>query len=210
MPTVTGPLLSVSASGSIGKLITYRDTPRGPVALSYSKPTGNATRPQLGIRSMVAWLPQAIATLTPTQLATWANLPNPSDLPLNNLIFSHAMARWAASLAPSLIYPPLTGGYAAIASTRTATVSNGIATVTITPTSIPTPLRGVAIRLGTTLATPLKRDEVIAVYDMPAQNVALPHKIHDLPSGTYQVRWQPFAIDGRKPNPTSAITFTIP
>jgi hypothetical protein len=71
MATVTHPLFSADATGSLAKAITYRNTNNKHTARRYTKPRRSASPLQLEIRARTKLLTQLWPTLSPEQRAAW-------------------------------------------------------------------------------------------------------------------------------------------
>ena len=108
MPTVTGPLLSVSASGSVGRTITFRKTTRGHVARKWSKPTGTATADQLTVRDRTKTIAQAWLTVSPEDRLTWQPLANARNYTAQNTHFVENWKRLARGDDLTAVWPPVT------------------------------------------------------------------------------------------------------
>jgi len=107
MPKVTGPLNSSSASGSIGKTLTYRRSKKGFVAVKYSKPTGDPTESQINIRDINKEVAQAWATVSSEDRQTWDNLAASRQVSPFNAFFSVNFSRVLSDESISTVYPPV-------------------------------------------------------------------------------------------------------
>ena len=74
MAKIQGPLMSMSASGSIADAVTHRATKHGAVAQAKSKPTGPASEAQHRERLRFANAMHQWDSLTPEQRAPWEAL----------------------------------------------------------------------------------------------------------------------------------------
>ena len=79
MPTTYGPLLSLSASGSIAKTLNFQRTRRGTRCVRHSQPTGEPSAAQITHRARFRRLASAWRSLTTAQKATWETLSEPAD-----------------------------------------------------------------------------------------------------------------------------------
>jgi len=136
MAYVTGPLHSVTARGQFAKTLIFQTYKNRSYAKRYRVPNNRRLPGQVGIRAMVYWVTKLWATLSPEDRASWAAHPNPNNLSLFNLYFTHNMARWnntqgpmtALQTAPEAAYEP------AIA--LTAIGGDGKVDLTIAPATI--------------------------------------------------------------------------
>jgi hypothetical protein len=71
MATVTHPLFSAHATGSLANAITYRNTNNQHTARRYTKPRRSASPLQLEIRARTKLLTQLWPTLSAEQRAAW-------------------------------------------------------------------------------------------------------------------------------------------
>jgi len=72
MPKVTGPLMSISASGTVAGTVNYRETKRGSIARIHSQPSGDPSSEQLSIRAINKQVSQAWASVSTEERETWS------------------------------------------------------------------------------------------------------------------------------------------
>lgn len=106
MVKTTGPLLSASASGTIGKTITHMRRNNRNVARRTVKPAQPRTEAQVGARAITAWLSTQWAQLSEPDKATWAAVSDDGKLSFFNAYQRENKRAWREVLAPSQFYPP--------------------------------------------------------------------------------------------------------
>lgn len=72
MVKLTGPLYSVSASGTLRNLITFNHQPRATTLRRKPRPKHPRTGPQVAVQAALKFVTQQWATLSDDQKATWA------------------------------------------------------------------------------------------------------------------------------------------
>lgn len=105
MARLTGPLMSVDASGPFGKVIVYAKCKGRNYARKLTRPKNPRSAKQLGIRAMTRFLMKAWSALIPQDKATFDALAAASQIsPINAYVaFNHA--RWQENEAPSMRSP---------------------------------------------------------------------------------------------------------
>jgi hypothetical protein len=71
MPKVSMPLFSFGATGSISKLLTFRNSPRGYICRKYAVPTGEASAVQEEVREFTGERMMHWALLSVEEQASW-------------------------------------------------------------------------------------------------------------------------------------------
>jgi hypothetical protein len=107
MPKITGPLMSISARGTVAGTVNYRETKRGCVARVHSKPTGEATAKQLAIRAINKQVSQSWASVSTEERATWNELSESHNYSPFNAFFVFNFKRVLTGQVISNVYPPL-------------------------------------------------------------------------------------------------------
>ena len=107
MPRVTSPLFSVSAQGSIGKCITYRNSPRGAICRKWAQPTGLPSANQIAVRDFTGERMNHWPLISTEDQASWFLLALERNIePIN----AYLQVNWERHLqAKSLtdFYPPV-------------------------------------------------------------------------------------------------------
>lgn len=81
MAKVLGPLLSLAASGTLGKTVTYRNTPTRAVALRRVLPMRPPSAAQQGERQKGSWAAASWRALGEYQRLAWGAYGATSELP---------------------------------------------------------------------------------------------------------------------------------
>lgn len=93
MVKLKSPFASQFASGTLGRELQYAITKRGAVGGRRRRPKQPRTLAQRATRTFMTWLTKTWQTLSPADLATWLNAPNPKGLPLYNIYLSYNLNR---------------------------------------------------------------------------------------------------------------------
>jgi hypothetical protein len=107
MPNVTGPLMSISASGTISDSVNYRHTKRGTVARVHSKPSGQPSLSQLSIRAITKQVAQSWSSVNTIDRATWNILAEANSYSAFNAFFVINFERVSTGQAITTVWPPL-------------------------------------------------------------------------------------------------------
>lgn len=106
MPRLTGPLMSLDASGTIGKAINYRRTKHGTVGRVHSQPSGDPSAKQLTIRAQNKQVAQEWANVSNEDRLTWKPLSDEKRYSLFNAFFVFNFARVHEGKTITHTYPP--------------------------------------------------------------------------------------------------------
>jgi hypothetical protein len=135
MVKVAAPALSLEASGSIGKIMTFSKWKGRPYVRSLVRPSNPKTGGQTGVRSIFKFLAQAWATIGAVAQATWEDRADQKVVSTFNAFMSYNQSRFRDFLAPSTSdpaeatdTPAVTGAIAAVAGVRSATLTIPITT----------------------------------------------------------------------------------
>lgn len=101
MAGVTGPLFSLSASGSIGDAVVYASWKGRPYVRKHAIPANPKSVGQVSVRAMMKFLTQFWATLTAAQQATWDARAAATDISPFNAYVSYNAERWGRFAFPS-------------------------------------------------------------------------------------------------------------
>ena len=101
MSKITGPLMSLGASGSVGGTITFAAWKGRPYARMLVKPANPKTAAQTAQRAMMRFLAQAWATLTTLEKASWQLLADAGKYSPFNAFVSFNLDRWTQNQAPT-------------------------------------------------------------------------------------------------------------
>jgi hypothetical protein len=158
MPKLTGPLMSITASGSYAKTLTFGTGPGGPYVKRYRSTPTTQTSASVGIRAMVSFLTKLWKGLSPNDKATWAAEATRLNISPYNVFFTTNTKRWAANLAPTTALQTVSTTPYAPTLTLSATGHAGYATLAISPTLIPR-------HVNVTAGSPAPSPDCIGTYD---------------------------------------------
>lgn len=106
MARTVGPLMSLDASGSIGKAITFSKWKGRNYVRRLVKPSQPRSGAQVGRRAMMRFLAQRWDAVSTAEKATWQDHADRLVASLFNAYVSLNMQGWHNFLAPSVMYPP--------------------------------------------------------------------------------------------------------
>ncbi|MCJ7753195.1 MAG: hypothetical protein MUP13_01380 [Thermoanaerobaculales bacterium] len=135
MVKVTGPALSMEASGSLGGVMVFSKWKGRPYVRSLVVPSNPKSGGQVGMRAMFSFLAKSWATLTAPNQATWEDRAEQLVVSEFNAFMSYNQFRWRNFTAPSKEEPaaavetPATVGALSLAvGVRSITVTQAITT----------------------------------------------------------------------------------
>jgi len=105
MVKVKGQLMSLGASGSIGKVATFSNWKGHTYARHYAQPTNNQQISQLGLRAVMSFLAQQWSILTAGQQATWEARAELTNISPFNAYQSENLTRGVDNQAPTKELP---------------------------------------------------------------------------------------------------------
>lgn len=105
MAVVKGPLMSMDASGSVGKVLVFSKWRGINYVRRHSIPANPKTAAQVSFRSMFTFLSQIWAGLTVANKATWDVRAASFNLPTFNVFMAYSMERWDHYKGPSKEFP---------------------------------------------------------------------------------------------------------
>jgi len=125
---ITGPLLSLHASGSIGETVTFSTTRGRAYAKTSSVPRNPKTAAQLASRAMFTFLTRAWKNISAADQATWSSNAERMNVPPYNAYLEFNLTRWRNFTPPSKILPPPgTGTYPTTPAQFATAVTRGVA-----------------------------------------------------------------------------------
>lgn len=196
MAGVTGPLMSMDASGTIGKTITFakwkgRHYVRGRVIPNNPKSAG-----QLGVRSMFRFLATQWASLSAPAKASYDAAAEAKAISPFNQYVSENSIRWQAFNAPTQNTPAAEASTPLTVTTMTLTGGVGSISVELTPSG-GTSIWGFMIFRDTAEITTPSPANCVAVIEADGANAVL-YLDSPLEAGTYHYRAAAFNVDGVK------------
>lgn len=130
MVKVTGPGMSLDASGSLAGALVFSKWKGRNYIRQHVIPANPQSDGQVGMRSMFRWLSQVWTNVDPTNEATWDDLAADGVFSNFNAFMQQNQLRWRNFITPTWQWPA-PGGMARCA-TPTIVVTGGIRQVTIT------------------------------------------------------------------------------
>lgn len=104
MATITGPLLSLRARGSLASLLVYTANRGKPVLKTSKRKTNRNTIEQRSHRSMLRYLVQSWIRLIPPARASWVNNVPTDQHSAYHWYLAFNMERWRRGLGPAYWY----------------------------------------------------------------------------------------------------------
>jgi hypothetical protein len=101
MAVVSGPLMSLGASGQVGGAIVFSSWKGRPVVRQLVTPSNPKSAKQVANRVMMRFLSQQWALLSGTNQASWDNLARSTNIAPVNAYTSYNMRRWTQFTPPT-------------------------------------------------------------------------------------------------------------
>lgn len=195
MAKVTGPLMSITASGTFGKTLVYSRWKGRPYVRERVIPDNPRSALQTGVRSLWKFLAKYWETISAPNKLTWAVVAGPQEISNFNGYMQYNMDRWQQFSPPSEAYPAAQASTGLTVTTQTATGHAGFATVSITPSGA-TGIWGLAIFRDTAEITTPNWSNCIAIVDADGAN-AVTFTDSPLKPATYHYRTAVLNLDGK-------------
>jgi hypothetical protein len=195
MAKVTGPLMSMSASGTLGGTLVFSVWNGRAYVRKHVIPTNPKTAMQTGIRSMWKFLAKFWASISVPNKATWATIAAAQQFSNFNAFMQANMDRWQNFFAPTEANPAAEASTGLTVTTQTCTGSAGHATLSITPSGA-TSIWGIAIFRDIAEITTPSWANCIAVVDANGAN-AVTYVDSPLAAATYHYRTAVMNVDGK-------------
>lgn len=194
MARVTGPLMSMEASGTIGKTLTFAKWKGRPYVRQWVVPANPKSAAQTGIRKMLGFLAAAWAAIKTASEASYVTGAAADGISTFNRFIKENMVLWRESLAPSQSSPPAAAhsGTTISAHTYTGGARHAVLDFTLTTASNQW---GLIILRSTAEITAFSWANVVAVIPVGG-DTTLQHTESDLDAGTYHYRACTFTDDG--------------
>ena len=194
MALVQGPLMSMEASGTIGKTLTFSKWKGRAYVRSRVTPANPRSAAQTGIRCMVAFLGNAWDLLTAPNKATFEEGATAKAISPFNEYMSANMKLWRDGDIPANMTPPAKAQTPATVSVMTLTGGVGYANLAVTVSTITNQWGAIVFRSAATI-TVLNR--TTAVHVIPLLADTTPEWIDaNLEPGTYHYRVAAITEDG--------------
>ncbi len=194
MAKVTGPLMSISASGTFGGTLVFAEWNGRAYVREHVIPSNPKTAMQTGIRSLWKFLSKYWTNIAALTKATWASIADPQQISNFNAYMQYNMDRWQNFFAPTQANPAAEASTPLTVTTQTLTGHEGYASIAITPSGS-TNIWGLAIFRDDAEITVPSWTNCIAVVDADGAN-AVTYIDSPLAAGTYHYRTAVINNDG--------------
>ncbi len=121
MVKVTGPLFSITASGSLAKAVTFSTWKGRAYVRQRVIPANPQSGPQTGMRSMLKFLSQEWTNLSVAEKADWTTRAAATVISNFNAFVAYNQSRWRSYKNPSKLDPADEAGTSPTAPTTTPT-----------------------------------------------------------------------------------------
>ena len=195
MAKVTGPLMSISASGTFAKTLVYSRWKGRPYVRERVIPDNPRSALQTGVRSLWKFLSKYWESISAPNKLTWAELATAQEITNFNAYMQYNMDRWQLFGSPTQANPAAETSTALTVTTQTLTGHAGYATVEITPSGS-TDIWGLAIFRSTAEITTPNWSDCIAVVDADGAN-KVTYTDSPLEAATYHYRTAVLNVDGK-------------
>lgn len=193
MALVTGPLLSLDASGQVAGSLVFSKWKGRPYVRQLVTPSNPKSAGQVSTRAMFKFLSQAWAGLTDAEKASWQALADATTISPFNAYQAFNMNEWTQFVTPykdpsaTGETPPVMGAVTLTGGTRQATVSQVITT--------PNDIWGMLLTRSTQTGYTPGKSNVVAVVEYSASPIV--YVDTPLTPGTYFYRAAGFTGDGQ-------------
>jgi hypothetical protein len=194
MARVTGPLMSIDASGTLADTLTFAKWKGRNYVRERVIPENPKSAEQTGCRMMMSFLAQIWYGLTAPNKATWDDMAETKQISAFNAFVGENLSRWQAVHSPTKEFPAAEASTPLTVTTQTLTGGIGHATIEITPSGA-TAIWGLLIFRDTAEITVPSWANCIAVLEADGAN-KVTHVDSPLEAGTYHYRTAVFNTDG--------------
>jgi len=193
MAIITGPLMSVDASGKFGGSMVFSKWKGRNYARKLVIPSNPREPKQLGVRAMLTFLAKAWAAIKVAEAADYQDLADADAISTFNAYMGKNLDRWQENKGPSQSYPPADASSACAITTAPLTGHADYVTAVVTPATNAN-IWGIMVwRDSVSVAATWAN--CVAVY---FQAAVAAHTFTDSPlePGTYHYRFAQFNKDG--------------
>lgn len=195
MARTTGPLMSMDASGTVGKAIVFAKWKGRNYVRRWVIPSNPKSDLQVATRAMMKYLTQIWSSIETITQATWADLADAGKVSPFNAFISRNMSDWTQSLAPSKASPALRAAAVTTPASIHSTGGIGQANGTVGATT-DTDIVGVLIFASNKTVTGARAECRLV---LPAASaVVTEFSLVGLMPGTWKINATFFAADGAK------------
>lgn len=207
MARVSGPLMSVDASGKFGGAMVFAKWKGRNYVRQLVTPSNPKAAKQLGVRGMMGFLAAAWTGLGAPAKASYLTAAAARSISAFNQYVSENLARWQLFEAPTQATPATEASSSLTVTTQTLTGGVGFATIDVTPSGA-TSIWGIAIFRDLAAITSPNWNQCIAV--IPADGANLVSYVDSpLDAGTYHYRTMVFNVDGKQGAVKADATATV-
>lgn len=195
MAKLGGPLMSMTASGTVGGIITFATWKGRPYVRTRVIPANPKSAAQLGVRAMMTFLSQQWAGLSTGNKATWDLAADARKVSPFNAFVAANQGFWRDNLAPGKIQTLLRVTAASLIATSGASAS-GRYIEAVCANGIAAGQWGNVVYVGlTTGFTPNWNNARLVVPQASAEEKT--HLIGPVANGDYFIRYATFSVDGK-------------
>lgn len=207
MARVTGPLMSVDASGTYGGSLTFAKWKGRNYVRQCVTPSNPRSASQTGVRAMMSFLSKVWASLTSVPKATWDEMAASRSISAFNAFVSYNLSRWQMYGAPSQAYPAAETISSPAIVPFTATGGRSTVQLSGTPVAGTFGWGVLLFRSTSAIGTPSWSQLVAAVECAGESNFS--YTDSPLEAGTYHYKAVPFSVDGKMGTATNDTTATV-
>jgi hypothetical protein len=194
MAKVTGPLMSLTASGTVGKTLTFSNWNGRAYVRNHVIPNNPKSALQVGVRAMFGFLAAAWAAISANDKASYDEAANAQQISAFNEFMQNNMNLWKNNEAPSQNTADAKAHTGTTISAHTYTGGENHVDISLTLTTASNQW-GVAIFRDTAEITAQSYSKCIAVIPVNGET-SLTYVDSGLEAGTYHYRAVPFTDDG--------------
>lgn len=196
MARVTGPLMSIEASGTYAKTLVYAKWKGRSYCRERVIPNNPRSALQTAVRAMMAYASNRWASIPALDQASWEEGALALEISPFNLFVKTALDRWQLTEAPSDNATPGAGGGDLVIGTITRTGNEGYATLGGTPNvTTAADAVGVVILRSTAEITAISWANAIAIIPVTPDEAWL-YTDSPLAAGTYHYRFAYISAEG--------------
>jgi hypothetical protein len=195
MALVTGPAMSLDASGTIGGVMTFSKWKGRNYIRQCVKPSNPKTAAQTGLRAMLSFLSQAWAAIKVASSASYLEMADNDKVSTFNEYVKYNQNRWREGKGVSQSYPAAETATAGTITLGTPAGGQRNITLTVTP-STATGLWGIAIFRDTATITTVNWNNCIKIIETTT-TAAKVYTDSPLDAGTYHYRAAFLTSDGK-------------
>ncbi len=186
MVKLTGPMFSLTASGTIGGTLTYASWKGRAYARQRVIPTNPQSAGQTGMRSMFKFLSQEWSGLSAPDQASYDADATAKEISPFNSYMALNMNRWKNYLPPTMNFTPAEASTPLTVTTQTLTGGEAYANIDLTP-SAATDIWGFEIYRELAAITDPNNSNTVAVIPADGAN-SVEYNDTSLDPGTYHYR----------------------